>query len=365
MLIESPLCGAPFEELTALLQPAPRFRAAQIFKWIARGVLDFEHMTDIPLALREELKSRFTLCSGKISSRSDGKDVVKLAIVFPDNARIESVLLSDGRKRRTACLSTQAGCPSGCVFCRTGSLGFSRNLSSAEIVEQFLFLRSEAAAKSEGQTVDNIVVMGMGEPLLNLAELRKALAIITDSRGMHFSRRRITVSTCGISEGIIDLAEKGPSVRLALSLVTADEPLRQKLMPITATQPLSKVKDALVFFQEKGGGRVTLETVLLGGVNTRSEDAASIAKFAQGLDVVVNLIPWNPAAGLEYEGRPLREPERKEVDTFTWRLESLGLKTTRRLKKGRGVMGACGQLGTSSPGILPKQHDEKNLKQAD
>jgi 23S rRNA (adenine2503-C2)-methyltransferase len=155
------------------------------------------------------------------------------------------------------------------------------------------------------------------------------------------------VSTCGIAAGIRALADEGPPVRLALSLTSADEPLRRRLMPIAAGQPLRKLKEALLHFQKKGGGRVTLEAVLLGGINTRSEDAHAMAEFAVGLDAVVNLIPWNPVQGLEFEGKPLRQPAAKEVVDFTHRLEALGLKVTRRLRRGRGVMGACGQLAGS------------------
>jgi 23S rRNA (adenine2503-C2)-methyltransferase len=305
-------------------------------------------MTDLPLKLREELAGRFRLSSSAVTGRyADPDGTVKLSVTLDDGAVIEAVLLTGPGRRRTACLSTQAGCPAACVFCKTGALGFTRNLSSSEIVEQFLFLRAEAAGPgNEGaRGIDSIVIMGMGEPLLNLAELRRALAVITAPAGIGFSKRRITVSTCGVTGGIIDLADKGPGVRLALSLTAADETLRRRLMPLTARYPLAAVKEALGYFQRTGGGRVTLEAVLLGGVNTGPEDAAAIADFARGLDAAINLIPWNPVEGLEFEGRPLREPSAKEVEGFRKRLEALGLTVTRRFRRGRGVMGACGQLG--------------------
>jgi len=341
--INEPLIGLPLEELIKLLQPLPRFRAAQIFKWIAQGAQGFEEMSNLPQPLRKELAEKFILRPPTVVEKNSGDDgSIKLALQFADGVWAEAVLLSDISGRRTACLSTQAGCPVGCVFCKTGT-GFSRNLNSAEIVEQFLLLEKTAAPES--RSVSNIVVMGMGEPLLNLAELRRALAVITCKHGIGFSKRRITVSTCGIARGIEDLASGGPAVRLALSLTTADEDLRRRLMPITASQPLCEVKEALIYFQERGGGRVTLEAVLLGGVNTRAEDARSIANFAKGLDAVVNLIPWNPVEGLEFEGKALCCPSNAEVETFTRELEKLGLKVTRRFRRGRGIMGACGQLG--------------------
>ena len=348
------LTGLTPAQIEEHLPDVARFRAVQIYKWISRGAGDFSEMSDIPNPLREELKTRFVLYSGKIDGQSEEAGAKKIVVSLKDGLKIESVLLEDSKKRLTACLSTQAGCPVGCVFCKTGSLGFSRDLDCAEIVEQFLFLRNTAqkergqdCAKSDGShIIENIVIMGMGEPLLNLENLRKAAAIFTDKKGINFSKRRITVSTCGICSSLFDIAQNGPFVRLALSLVTADEPLRQKLMPVSAANPLSKVKEALAIFQKKSGGRITLEAPLLGGVNTRDKDAQSIAQFAQGLDTVVNIIPWNPVAGLEFEGSPLREPEKNEVENFVRLLEGYGLKVTMRRRKGRGVNGACGQLGS-------------------
>jgi 23S rRNA (adenine2503-C2)-methyltransferase len=185
----------------------------------------------------------------------------------------------------------------------------------------------------------------MGEPLLNLPDLRKAILLLNNKKGINFSLRRITVSTCGICDGLYDLAQNGPYIRLALSLTTADETLRQKLMPITKSNPLEKIKENLLLFQSKGGGRITFEIPLLKNLNTRETDAKSAAAFAKGLDTIVNIIPWNPVAGLEFEGRPLCEPEKKETENFISMLESYGLKVTMRLHKGRSVMGACGQLG--------------------
>ena len=346
--------GELSEYLSKLTNPLPRFRTAQIYKWISHGVSGFEQMTDIPNFLREELKKNFSLYSSTIDSCHKDRDTTKIVLALKDNLKTEAVLLStpdklkSRGKRLTACLSTQAGCPAGCVFCKTGSLGFSRDLSYQEIVEQFFFLRNIAGKETtndDEHIIENIVIMGMGEPLLNLAELRKAITVFTEKQGINFSKRRITVSTCGICDSLFDIAENGPYMRLALSLTTADEPLRQKLMPITAANPLSKVKTALIAFQRNGGGRVTLEVPLLGGINTRDSDAASIALFAKGIDTIVNIIPWNPVAGLEFEGKPLYEPEKKETENFIKLLENHGLKVTKRHRKGRSVLGACGQLG--------------------
>jgi len=338
-----PLTGFPFNELIETLKPLPRFRALQINKWISRGVFNFDMMTDIPLNLREELKKKYTLRSIEPESVHDEKTAKKIVFSLSDGVKIESVLLCGSKDRFTACLSTQAGCPLGCVFCKTGNVGFTRNLTSAEITEQFIHLRTETLKTQ----IDNIVIMGMGEPLLNLPQLRRAISVFTDIEGMNFSRRRITVSTCGIYDSLCDLARNGPYTKLALSLCTADAALRNKLMPVSANNPLDKIKEALVLYQKKSGFRVTLETVLLGGINTRNEDAASVAAFARGLDAVINLIPWNPVEGLKFEGEPLREPDKKEIEIYTGMLKSLGLKVTMRRRKGRKVMGACGQLGSN------------------
>jgi len=340
------LSGLTLTEIEELLSPTlPRFRASQIYKWIAKGVNSFDEMTNIPTSLRNELKENFCLYSSVIDNKVEDGETKKYVISLEDGAKIESVLLNDGKDRLTACLSTQVGCPAGCVFCKTGSLGFKRNLNYAEIIEQFLHLRLSSLAKNSGHIIDNIVVMGMGEPLLNLPNLRKAIELLNCKKGLNFSLRRITVSTCGICDSLNDLAQNGPYVRLALSLTTADETLRQKLMPITKSNPLEKIKENLLLFQRNGAGRLTLEVPLLKNINTRDTDAKSIAAFAAGLDAIVNIIPWNPVAGFEFEGKPLCEPSKREAEDFIGLLEKYGLKVTMRLHKGRSVMGACGQLG--------------------
>jgi 23S rRNA (adenine2503-C2)-methyltransferase len=329
------------EELGGLLAPVPSFRARQIFKWIYRNASSFDEMTDLPVPLREELKERFTLYGSAVKKRLADRDgAVKLLIELSDGAHTEAVLLKDANDRFTACLSVQSGCPVGCVFCKTGSLGFLRNLEAHEIAEQFLHLSREAPSP-----IKNIVVMGMGEPLLNLDPLRKALELITGGKGL--SPRRVTVSTAGIPRGILDMAENGPKAELAFSLTTAREELRRLLMPGVGEFSLADIKAALAAYQGKTGRRVTLETVLLGGINTESRDAEALLDFARGLFVVVNVIPWNPVEGLCFNGKSLREPFPPELESFIRRLESGGLKVTRRYRRGRGVSGACGQLGAA------------------
>ncbi|MDR2537509.1 MAG: 23S rRNA (adenine(2503)-C(2))-methyltransferase RlmN [Treponema sp.] len=336
-MIRRTLAGLSLAELQNVLQPLPAFRARQVFHWLARGASSFEAMTDLAVPLRQDLANRFSLYSTIVSQRLEDSDgTVKLQLSLQDDTRIEAVLLSDDKGRKTACLSTQVGCPVACVFCKTGSLGFSRNLSSPEIVEQFLRLSSIT-------DIANIVIMGMGEPLLNLKALCAALAVLTGNLGI--SRRRITISTSGIVEGIRELASKGLGTRLACSLTTADPSLRERLMPIARANPLPCLHDALAYYQQEQGQRLTLEAVLLGDLNTRETDAVAFGTFARGLDVVINLIPWNPIPGLCFEGKPLREPSRREVENFSVLLEQQGIPVTRRFRKGVGIAGACGQLG--------------------
>lgn len=337
------LSGCDPVGMQELLRPIERFRAKQIFKWIARGARDFDEMTDLPSDLRAVLAERFRVRSSSVQDRIEADDgTVKLRIALFDGAIIEAVLLVDGEGRKTACLSTQAGCPMGCAFCKTGTLSFARNLRASEIVDQFLLLQDTA------KPISNIVVMGMGEPLLNLDQLRAAIAVLSHPEGLALSKRRFTVSTSGIIAGIQALTEEGPDIRLAVSLTTAEPKMRERLMPVTRTNSLPDLKNALLRYQAAFGKRITLEAVLLGGLTTRTEDADAIADFRRGLDAIVNLIPWNPVDGLGLNGVAFREPDEAEIRRYEKMLNNRGVATTRRFEKGRGVAGACGQLAGSA-----------------
>ncbi len=312
------------------------YRAAQVFKWIARGAADFQAMSDLPAAERERLSSLFgSLYSTSVEPGLESADgTIKYRVRCRDGAAVECVRLVDPEGRATACVSSQVGCPMACAFCKTGTLGYLRNLGSDEMVEQVLHIASRHGRPS------NIVFMGMGEPLLNLPNLRKAIEILTHPDGLGYSPRKITVSTCGLADGIRDLADRGPHVRLAVSLTTADDSLRSELMPVNARHGLADLKDALLHYQETTGDRVTLEAAIMGGVNASEAHARQLAAWIKGLKAQVNLIPWNPVEGLSFA-----EPSRREVETFTSTLETLGVVVTKRARKGRGVAGACGQLG--------------------
>lgn len=329
------LIGLFPEEIAEKLDLGAGFRGKQIFKWISSGVSSFDEMTNLSKDLRKVLEDKALIFSSHISQKLiDPDGTIKLQITLNDSLCIETVLLIDSEKRKTACVSCQAGCGMKCAFCQTGKLGFARNLTAGEIVEQFLFLEKECGK------LDNIVFMGMGEPMLNLPEIRKAIKILAHKDGRNLSTRRITISTSGITKGIYDLADNGPSVRLAVSLTTADEDLRKILMPVTNSNPLTELSKAINYYINKTGKRCTLEAALLSGLNTTKESAANIKKFIGKMPVHLNIIPWNPVEGLPY-----KEPSSSECSKFMKYLEEIGINVTQRTRRGRKIGGACGQLG--------------------
>ena len=334
------LSGMLPEEIDAVCKLPQRFQSMQIFQWVARGCSSFEEMTNLPFKERERLTGTYilrnTVCETVLK---DPDGTVKLGIGLYDGSSIETVLLFDKQGRRTACVSCQVGCPMGCTFCQTGQLGCLRNLTSNEIVEQFLHLEKICGK------LDNIVFMGMGEPLLNLDSILKTVDVLTHPKGRNLSHRRITLSTSGVCKGIYALADNKPDIRLAVSLTTADEALRTTLMPVTKANPLSELKKAIRYFNDKSDKRVTLELALLKNINTSYEAAKQVRAFAEGLNVHINLIPWNPVPQLPYT-----TPSDSEVRTFYHYLITEKLNVTVRQKRGRTIGGACGQLGKKGAG---------------
>ena len=329
------LAGLLPDEITEKLALNQKFRGLQIFKWVGSGTESFEDMTNLSKETRMLLSEKAILRSSKVSKvLKDPDGTIKLQITLFDGNAVETVLLTDKEGRKTACVSCQVGCAMKCAFCMTGTLGLARNLEPNEIVEQFMFLEKECGR------LDNIVFLGMGEPMQNLSGIRKAIRILTDERGRNLSGRRITLSTSGIINGIYDLADNGPNIRLAVSLTTADEELRKSIMPVANGNPLSELRKAIAYYAEKTGKRVTLEAALLKNKNTGRESADRMIEFAKGINVNINLIPWNPVSGLSFE-----EPEQSEVRNFVRMLENAGLNVTLRTKRGRKIGGACGQLG--------------------
>jgi len=321
------------EELSEYLALKPAFRAKQVFEWIHKGITSFQEMTNLPQELRESLKN-VPVLSSEISQESVSDDgTSKITLKLYDGKFIESVLLIDDNNRRTACLSSQAGCAMGCTFCKTATMGLLRNLSAGEIVEQFLHLQSKYG------NISNIVFMGMGEPMANLEEVIKSVKILHDPKGQNIGLRKITISTSGITRKIRELANTELPVRLAVSLISADEKIREELMPVAGKEPLKQLKESLIYFQRTTKKRITLEYVLMAGINDSKEDAVKLRHFVNDLKVIVNIIPWNPVEGLSYQ-----EPDEKTVDSFISMLEDLSIPVTKRYRKGRSVNGACGQL---------------------
>jgi 23S rRNA (adenine2503-C2)-methyltransferase len=331
------LYGMAPDELATALSLSPPFRARQVFRHLARGARSFGEMTDLPLAERERLASLYPRIpsSEPAAELADPDGSLKLQLRLADGAAVECVLLEDIEGRKTACLSSQVGCPMGCAFCKTGSLGYLRDLSAGEIMEQFHFLSPPPGGDAP---ISNVVFMGMGEPCANLGAVRAAISVLSGEIGM--SLRKITISTSGLVPGILELAEKGPAVRLAVSLTVADDELRSRLMPVNRSWDLAALKGALVRYQEATGERVTLECAIMRGVNSSPESARRLLAWIGALKVQVNVIPWNSVPGL-----PFSPPSREELEAYMAVLESAGITASRRMRRGRGVMGACGQLG--------------------
>ncbi|MDC7124524.1 MAG: 23S rRNA (adenine(2503)-C(2))-methyltransferase RlmN [Spirochaetales bacterium] len=335
--MKNSLAGLPAEEIIKLIGIKEKYRGRQLSEWIIRGAVSFDEMSNLPAKLRTHLTESFSIFSSTvISSDTDNDSTGKIGIKLFDDLIIEAVLLKDENGRKTACLSSQVGCAMGCVFCRTGKMGLRRNLNSCEIIEQFLHLRNLYG------DISNIVFMGMGEPLKNVDEVLKAISFFTNKEGFGMSQRRVTVSTCGVIDGIIRLKEEAPVIRLAVSLVTADEEDRIKIMPVTRKNSLENLKMALIEHQKVSGRRITLECAIIKGINDTQKDAAKIADWAKDLSVNVNVIPWNPASEIDFE-----EPSEKALNSFCKELEKRKIPYSRRYRRGRGLNAACGQLATN------------------
>jgi len=331
-------------ELTALLETEfgePAYRAQQIFQAVyQQGLRDFESMTTLPQALREGLDAALDLTLPTIHQMTRSRDGSrKYLLDLADGQRIESVFLVDG-ERITFCLSSQVGCAFGCDFCLTARMGLVRQLSAGEILGQVLLLADEGGLRREGY---NLVFMGMGEPLHNFDALSPALDRLMSADGMELSYRRITVSTVGVVAGIRRLAQKEYRPRLAVSLNAADDPLRSKMMPVNRAHPLRELMQTLRDYPLRSGEKITLEYVLLAGVNDAPEDADRLGSLARRIPCKVNLIPFNAAEGLDYQ-----PPETERMEAFQARLEAAKVPSTIRWSRGRDIRAACGQLAVKA-----------------
>jgi 23S rRNA (adenine2503-C2)-methyltransferase len=314
-----------------------RYRARQLFRWIYRKhVDDFSAMTDLSKDLREILQASCRVSgfpAERVEISADGTE--KYLFRLEDGEAVESVLIPD-EGRRTLCISSQVGCPLQCRFCATGEAGFRRNMTSAEIVQQACFAAKRVAAR--GETVSNVVFMGMGEPLLNVREVSRTIGILLSQFGFGIAGKRVTVSTAGIVPEMMPLALEHP-VSFAVSINAAGEDLRSLLMPVNRKYPLRALVEAMKRIPLQSGRKVTAEYVLLAGVNDSAEDALALSRLFRGARIKVNLIPCNP-----HEASPHRAPEAEAVKRFRDILVAGGIQTITRERRGADIRAACGQL---------------------
>ena len=315
-----------------------KFRINQIINWIYnKSASSFDEMTDVKKELREKLKNEALITDVKIKTKQVSKDgTIKYLLEYSDGNVAECVLMRfDNRGNLTACVSSQIGCPMGCIFCATGQRGFIRNMLPYEIAEQILTIQRDTKLK-----VTNVVFMGQGEPLNNYENVYRAIEIINSK--LQIGIRRITVSTCGIAPKIKELAQMQLIPTLAISLHAPNSLLRKKIMPVEKKYNLDILKEALKFYIEKTGKRITLEYVLIGGLNDTKEIALELINYMKDLKCNVNLIPYNPV--LSDCDIKLNKPNKKDIMLFKYLLESSGKKVTVRLERGADIDAACGQL---------------------
>jgi len=321
-----------------------KYRAKQLFKWLyKKGASSFDDMSDLSLKLREELKktayvSWLKLIEHKINKN---KDTEKYLFETEDGNLIESVLIKYeedlGVGRLTACISTQIGCALDCSFCATGKSGFIRNLEPYEIVDQILYIQNNLDENTE--RVGNVVLMGMGEPLLNYDNVIKAVKLINYPEGLSIGARHIAVSTAGIVPGILKLADEDMQIKLAISLHTADDEKRSKIMPVNKKYPLKKLIDAVEKYQKKSGRRIMFEYALIKDFNDSKEDIIKLKDLVKDIDCVINIIPVNQICGDKFI-----PPMPAEIKKIKEMMEDYGLKVTVRKSRGQDISGACGQL---------------------
>lgn len=320
----------------------PPFRAQQLFDWVYRkGVLDPKSMSNIAGPLRNQFASDFRFPQPITRSRQISSDGTRKYLFEVDQKdQVESVMIKQ-KNRMTLCLSSQVGCAMGCTFCKTGTMGLKRSLSASEIVRQVVGVISDA--KNFGDRFTNVVFMGMGEPLHNWKGVSEAIRILKDQHAFGIGARRITVSTSGLIPGIRKFVESGLNVKLAVSLNATTDEVRSKIMPVNHKYPIEQLIGAIkeLFVDPKRS--VTMEYVMLGGVNDFEHDLVRLSKLLEGLNVKINLIPYNPNAGLGFSSPVPGKPEK-------WQrvLNSKGIISTIRWSKGADISAACGQLVTDT-----------------
>ena len=315
---------------------AKGFLAGYLFQFIhGRFVTDIRSVSPLPKAFRERLiEEGYHISDLEVIDRLHDPDgTTKYLFRTPEGHPVESVLLRDA-ERLTLCISSQSGCRMGCAFCATGGMGFQSNLTAARIVDQV------NRVARDGLDVHNVVYMGMGEPLDNLDEVLRSIAILKDKAGRNLGQRRITVSTCGLADGMARLAEAEPQVRLAVSLHAPDDKVRSALMPVNKRHGVVEVLDAVRAYQAATGRRVTFEYCLLQGINDHVTQARTLTVRLKGIKANVNLIEFNPFPGCDFKAS-----DRPALERFAKHLQDHGIETVIRYKRGAQIRAACGQLG--------------------
>jgi 23S rRNA (adenine2503-C2)-methyltransferase len=322
----------------------PKFRADQLLDWVYRKlVTDPSRMTNLPARDRQAVAERLVFTTSTLARQQDSADgTIKLLLTFPGGGSAETVMIPDG-DRRTACVSSQVGCPVQCRFCASGLEGLKGNLSAGQIVEQVFRLNEildrQTPPNSRPLRVTNIVFMGMGEPLSNYESVMRAVRILHDPACFNLGARRITISTVGVPPKIRRLAEEDLPLNLALSLHAPNEPLRRELIPWASHFALDDILDACRYYFDRTGREITLEYILLADVNDRPEHARQLARLCRTMRANVNLIRYN-----EVEALPFKRPVSGDVMVFQKVLRDAGVNAHVRKSRGRDIDAACGQL---------------------
>lgn len=321
----------------------PPFRAKQLFQWLySHHVRSYDEMSNLPNALREELEGSYPLLTGTVVNRQISKDGTrKYVIEFHDGARVETVAMptfsSEGADKLSVCFSTQAGCPMGCAFCATGKEGFTRNLTLGEMIDQIVIAQHDM-----GMRTSSIVAMGQGEPFLNYDNTIAALRIANSPQSLNIGARHITISTCGVLKGIERLSNEPEQFTLAVSLHSAEQHVRNRLMPSMASVPLAELKRTLSTYREKTNRRTTFEYIMIREVNDTRKALDSLIGFCDGMLCHVNLLPIN-----EIDENPYHPSAERTMRTWVESLSRHGIETTVRNSRGSDIAGACGQLKNS------------------
>lgn len=332
-----------FDELQALLKSwgEPKFRATQVWEGLYQQLVETpQEITNIPLDLRDRLEQHFTFSSLNPVDQLESSDgeTTKLLFALEDGSKIETVLMNY-HNRHTLCISSQVGCAMNCSFCATGQMGYTRNLTAGEIVDQVLYFARRLAA--EGKNVTNIVFMGMGEPFHNYDEVMKSIRIMNDERGYNLGARRFTVSTVGLIPGIKRFTEENTQVNLAISLHATENMRRSAMMPVNQRYPIQDLIQACREYFDVTGRRVTFEWALINGINDSVAEAEVLARLLEGLTCHVNVIPLNPTEG--FEGR---KSSKENVLAFRDTLVKHGVPCTIRIRRGIDIQAGCGQLAS-------------------